>query len=141
MDVRQFVGSFRKEKLNLMVVQGGLVVYSSRGEGLSPLIDAVGSGKGYLQDALVIDRVVGRAAALVMCYGKSKYVFAELMSEAALQVLDACGLDYAYERLVPRILNEDSTDLCPFEMLIEGVSDPEEGYRLISEKVRALRTG
>jgi len=136
MNVEEFLRSFRKGKLSLMVVQGGSVVYSSRGDGLSPLIDAVDSGKGYLRDALVIDRVVGRAAALLICYGKSKHIFADLMSETALQILDACGLDYDYEQLVPHILNEDSTGLCPFEMLVEGVSDPEEGYRLISEKIR-----
>ncbi len=141
MDVKKFVERFRKGKLSLMVVQGGSVVYSSRDGGLSPLIDAIDSGKDCLRDALVIDRVVGRAAALLICYGKSRHVFADLMSETALQVLNAYGLRYEYERLVPRILKEDSRSLCPFEMLVEDVSDPEEGYRLVSKKVRAARSG
>jgi hypothetical protein len=122
-----------------MVIQDGTVVYSSRNDGLQPLIDVIEQDRDCLSNALVIDKIVGRAVALLVCYGESRQVFADLMSKKALEVLDACEVQHGYDRLVPCILNNDSTDLCPFEKLVDGISDPEEGYRLISEKLRSMQ--
>ena len=138
-DIKMFVEQFRRANLTLMVVQNDSMVYSSRDEGLLPLIDAIESGKGYLRNALVFDKVVGRAAALLFCHGKSRHVFADLMSVRALEIFDIYGIKYVYDLLVPHILNVDSTDLCPFEKLVEDVSDPEVGYRLISKELRLMQ--
>ncbi len=138
-DIQAFVETFHSTKLSLMVVQNNSVVYSSREEGMHPLLVAVESSGAYLRDALVLDKVVGRAAALLLCYGKSKHVFADLMSEKALQILDIHGVAYNCGQLTPYILNKDSTDLCPFEKLVKDIFDPKEGYRLISEKLSVIR--
>lgn len=139
MIVEEFVEKFREAGLSLMVVQDSSVVYSSKQEGLIPLLDAINSGKPYLVDALVIDKIVGRAAALLLCFGKSKTVIAEIMSEKAVEVLDIHGLEHDCEKLVPCILNKDSTDLCPFERLVERIYDPEEGYRLLSGRLKSAQ--
>jgi len=134
-NIKGFVEVFHKTKLSLMVVQSNSVVYSSRKEGMRPLLDVVESKKACLKDALVLDKVVGRAAALLLCYGKSKYIFADLMSRKAVEVLELHGVDYSCDQLTPNILNNETTDLCPFEKLVEKIFDPEEGYQLISKKV------
>lgn len=137
MNIQRFVEIFHKTKLSLMVIQSNHVVYSSRKEGMHPLLDAVKSEKAYMKDALILDKVVGRAAALLLCYGKSKYVFADLMSKKAVEILEMYGVNYSCDQLTPIILNKETTDLCPFEKLVEKVFDPEEGYLLISKKVWA----
>ncbi len=138
-EIQGFVKKFHEEGFTLMVIQDDAVVYSSRKDGLQPLIDVIESDRDYLADALVIDKIVGRAVALLVCYSESRQVFADLMSEKALEVLDTCGVQHGCDRLVPSILNRGSTDLCPFERLVDGISDPEEGYRLISEKLRSMQ--
>ncbi len=137
--VEEFVKDFREAGLSLMVIQDNSVVYSSKDEGLIPLLDAIDSGKSYLANALVIDKIIGRAAALLLCFGRSRRVFAEIMSEKAVEVFDAYGIEHDCENLVSFILNRDSTDLCPFERLVQGILDPEEGYLLISGKLKSTR--
>jgi hypothetical protein len=138
-DIQRFVEKFHKENFTLMVIQGDGLVFSSRKDGLQPLIEVIEADRDCLLNALVIDKIVGRAAALLMCYGKSRQVFGDLMSERALEVLNAFGIQHDYEKLVPYILNRDTTDLCPFEKLVDGITDPEEGYKLISENLRLMK--
>jgi hypothetical protein len=44
-------------------------------------------------------------------------------------VLQDNDIIYRYEQEVPNILNPDKTDICPFEKLVAGFTDPKEAYR------------
>jgi len=138
LEMQEYLTRFLEDQLSLMVVQNDKVVYASRDDGIAPLLSVIESERPYLKDALVIDKVVGRAAALLICYGEARGVYATLLSEKALKVLHICEIGVEYDRLVPYILNRDSTDMCPFERLVEGVDNPEEGYRLIAEKWQSM---
>ncbi|MGE5588264.1 MAG: DUF1893 domain-containing protein [Clostridia bacterium] len=115
-----------EEGLGLVAVKHGNVVVSSREHGVRPLVDAVlGTGES-LRGAVIGDRVVGRASAMLCIYCGVRAVYTPLASEAALGEFAAAGIPVAADGTAPTILNRDGTDRCPFEKMTDGLSSPAE---------------
>jgi len=122
--------------LNLLILKGGETLYSSREGGMLPLLEAIDQlGLRALADSTVVDRIVGRAAALIISYFKAKEVYTELLSLKAIEILEKHGIAYAAERLVSTIRNKDDTDICPFEKIVLTIDNPEEGYRKLKNEL------
>jgi hypothetical protein len=86
-----------------------------------------------LEGAFVADRVIGRGAALLLVMGHVSQVFAQLISEQAVQVLQAAEIAVDYDTVVPNIINRDGTDICPVEKLTMNISEPEIAFEIIRE--------
>ena len=114
-----------------VAARDGVIVGKASGKGLAPLFTLLAERK--LAHALVVDKVIGRAAAAVCIVGKVKKVHALLMGADALALLKANGVECTAEKTVPKILNRDLTEGCPMEQTVEGIEDP-------AEMVKALRS-
>jgi len=101
-----------------------------------PLLEAIDQlGPRALADSTVVDRIVGRAAALLISYFKAKEVYTRLLSRRAIEILENHGIAYAAERVVNVIRNKDDTDICPFEKMVLRIDNPEEGYRKLKNEL------
>ena len=89
---------------------------------------------GKLRRAVVVDKVVGRAAAAVCIAGRVRRVHALMMSEDARTLLSARGIPASADEMVPKILDRQKRASCPLEARIEGIEDPE---RMV-EALRAM---
>ena len=78
-----------------------------------------------MRGAVVYDKVVGRAAALLLAYGKVKKVLTPLISRGGLLVLKRGGIKVEYKKMVKNILNSAGDDLCPMEKLSQGKNSVE----------------
>lgn len=115
----------------------GVIVGIEAGKGLEPLFRLLEGGK--LKGALVVDKVIGRAAAAILVAGGAKKVHALLMSEEAKTFLTAKGLEATTEKLVPKILNRDLSAGCPMESAVEKLEDPEAMVKALREKIASLK--
>jgi hypothetical protein len=122
------------EGLGLAAVKHGKVIASSREHGVRPLLDAVTSVGENLSGAVIGDRVVGRASAMLCIYCGVRAVYTPLASETALGELAAAGIPVIVDGTAPAILNRDGTDRCPFEKMTDGLSSPAE----VVETLRAF---
>lgn len=124
------------DRVSLVVGKGEKIsCYSERGvKKLYELCE-----KGELKGSVVADRVVGRAAALLMAFGGVKEAYAATLSARAVEVLKAHGIAFSYGNIVDYIVNRAGTGECPMESLCKGISDPEEGYCAIGKKLEELR--
>lgn len=86
-----------------------------------------------LEGAIVADRVIGRGAALLLVFGRVKQVYAKLISEPAIQVLQAANIKFDYDKAVPNVINRDGTGMCPVEKLTMNITDPEVARKKINE--------
>lgn len=127
-----------KKILNSPDVRG--VLRSSTGDivkfhnpGVKDLYNLVVTRPVVLKGACVADRVIGRGAALLMVKGCVAEVFAEVVSEPALDVLRHAGIATSYNTLVPNIINRNGTDMCPVEKLTMTVSNPDVALEKIKE--------
>ena len=117
--------------VSCVAAKDGVIVAQETGRGIVPIMKLLSDGK--LAHALVVDKVVGRAAAAICIVGKAKKVHAMMMSAEAASLLKAHGVEAGADTPVPKILNRDMTDGCPMEQTIDGMEDP-------AEMVKALKS-
>jgi hypothetical protein len=126
-----------REGLNLMILSQGKTVYSSRGGGLEPLIDAIDTlGTDQLKNSVVIDKIIGKASALLICYFAANEAIAEVMSEAGAKMLRKHGIRHFAKIMTSEIRNRTGTEVCPFERMVSSTSSPRKAYELIRGSVR-----
>ena len=113
-----------EEQLNLVIVKGGQVLFSSSERGVAPFFQAVQSMEEDLHNAAVADRVVGLAVAMLCLHARIASVYAGIVSQGALDMLRGQGMTLTSENVVPHIFNYDGTDLCPFEKLARNSENP-----------------
>lgn len=113
-----------EDKWNLVIVKKGRVLFSSRERGIAPFFQVVQSiGKG-LHNAVVADRIVGLAVAMLCLHARVRYVYAGIVSQGASDMLKKKGVGVDSKNTVPHISNYDGTDLCPFEKLAGSCQKP-----------------
>jgi hypothetical protein len=116
---------FIKKGWSFALIKGGEILYYSKNQGLKPLIFCVKNYRRQMRGATVYDKVVGRAAALLLCYGGVKKVLTPLITRNALVVLQRGGAAAEYKKIVRHILNAPGSDLCPMEKLSRKKSPAE----------------
>ena len=121
---------------NLLVFSGGEVVFSSDEGGIVPLLEAIDAiGREGLGDLVTADRIVGRAAVLLNVYLGAREVHAVLISAGAKGLLLERGIPFEFREETDAIKMRDGVIFCPFERLVQGVSDPLEAYDRIRAKL------
>ncbi len=126
MDVADLIAEMKsvilRGEATLVVAKNGVIAARENGRGVQPLLklfDAAG-----LRDAVVVDKVIGRAAAAVCVAGGAKQVHGCLMSEEAKAFLEKNGVRVSADTLVPKILNRDRSASCPLEASVAALDDP-----------------
>lgn len=82
-----------------------------------------------------MDKVIGKAAAMLMVYGGVKKIHALIISEHALQILQAHNISISYDTLVPYIINRKKDGMCPMEQAVLSIQDIDQAYQLLVDKV------
>ena len=108
-----------------------LVLKSANGEihrytqrGIKDLMTLVSTNPEILREALIADKAVGKAAAACMVAGGVKQVWADVMSEPALALLQNHGVTAECDTLVDHIINRTGDGWCPMERLSRDENDP-----------------
>ena len=140
---RQNIEEARKlitnKEADCVLVKNGTIIANEKGHGLSPLLTVYETYGDQMNGAIVVDKVVGRAAAAIAINGNVRHVHGELMSEDAIEFLKEHGIPSSYTKLVPRILNQQLDGLCPLEMSVEGITDPAEALIALKEKIASMQ--
>lgn len=124
---------------NLLVFRDGEVIFSSASRGVAPLIEAVDTvGREGLEGVVTADRIVGKAAALLNVYMGAVEVHAMLISSGAKEVLWGHGVGFEFWEETDAIKMRDGVVFCPFERLVQGISDPVEAFHAIRAKLSEL---
>ena len=119
---------------SIVLVKENEIVNTSRKNGLLPILDLYNNDKSILENAIVADKVIGKAAALILKEANIKELYAELISENAIELLDKTNIKYRYNKKVREIRNRDNTDICPMEELALESNNADELIEKIKEK-------
>lgn len=104
-------------------------VWQSDWPGLRPLMNWLDNEPEILEGSYVIDKVVGKASALLLVYGKAVRVYGKTMSKAADEILTRYGIEHTWDVMVDFIENNTRTDMCPMEKKVVDIDDPAEAYK------------
>jgi len=106
--------------------------FTSKERGVKPLMHLLKEKKGFLKGASVADKVIGKAAALLMALGEIKEVHTLIISEPAIKVFEKYNIPCFYDKKVTRIVNRAGDGLCPMETLCLDVENPQEAFDRIT---------
>ena len=127
----------KEENLTCIVQKDGRIL-TGKLRGIRPLLDWIAQGED-LHDACAADRIVGKAAANLYVLMGVKGVFAEVLSESGLAVLQKYGICAEYATLTPSIINREGTGLCPMEQTVLTIDEPSAAYTALAKKAAELQ--
>ena len=113
------------------------MTFTSTANGIKPLNWWLRDGCRF-EGFSAADKVVGRAAAFLYVLLGVKEIYADVLSESAIGVLDHYGIKWSYGKLVKNILNRTGDDLCPMEKIVLDHEDPDEAYSALKVKIAEL---
>lgn len=128
-----------ENELSLVIVNKSNIIFKSQESGIRSLIQAIETSGETLLRASVADKIVGKAAALLMLYAGMDNVHANLVSEPAEQLLSGRKKNLSYLKMVTNILNRDRSDICPMEKMSLKMQSPEEAFMAFSELLKRTK--
>jgi len=135
----RYIEELEKTGLSILIYRGEKVIFSSASVGMRPLLEAIVTlGREMLRGTIVADKIVGRAAALLIAYMAAAEVHAAVISATAVEVLSSHNIGYHFGQKVDSIKSRDGVIICPFERLVQEITDPEEAYNRIRAKISEL---
>lgn len=114
-------------------------IYTSKKSGIAPLMDILAENPSFLNGSAVADRVIGKAAAMLMLFGNVSEVYTDVISTHALEAFDRYGINAEYSECVPYIINRSGDGMCPMEKAVLDVDEPKEAYEVLKKKLEMMK--
>ena len=111
------LNEFLKSSDTLRVYEDSKLLYTSKKEGLLPLLEYINKFVPYHQQVIVFDKIMGNAAALLCVQASCQEVYSPLGSWLAISTLDRYGIRYHITQIVPCVRKLNSEEICPMEKL------------------------
>jgi len=114
----------------LRVYSGDRLIFSSNGRWLHPLFELerfIRTQNVSVGELEIIDKIIGKAAALLIVRLGFGRAHGETMSRLAMDVFERHRLDFSYGTLIDRID-------CATEALLLEIDDPEQAYQIVKER-------
>ena len=119
------------------VITDGENHHTSMLRGVKPLVQYLQNGT-IPEGLFAADKVIGKATAFLYVLLRVKQVYAKIISESAVAVLQGQGIVVQYETLVPYIINRRGDGMCPFEQTVLEIENPETAYAAVLRKMQEM---
>ncbi|MGI6348902.1 MAG: DUF1893 domain-containing protein [Eubacteriaceae bacterium] len=120
-----------------VVIRDNMISDQMEGKGIVPVL-LLFEGRR-LKDAVVVDKIVGKASAMIFALGGVTEVYGEVMSMPALAFLAQAGIKATCGQFVNAIENREGTGTCPMEMAVMDIDNAEEAYPALKAKIAELK--
>lgn len=135
-DAKERIG---RGETSVVVIRDSREIYSSKlGQGVSPLLKIIREQPELFRDAVVVDKVIGKAAAMLLVLGGAKEVHALRVSRAGRDYLRAHGIPVYADESIDLVENRMRNGICPFEAAVAALEDPAEGFKEICRTMEQL---
>lgn len=128
----------KTKKATCVLIKNGEIIHTASGKGVAPLIRLYEDEPEKLKDSFVVDKIIGKAAAMLTLLGGAKKVYGEIMSESGFAFLQENNMEALNGRCVDMISNRQKNGICPIERSVLEISDPNEGLTKIKETIAVL---
>lgn len=126
------------EEVSFVVIRDGKIIYQDKGNGVKPIMKILEKDPLLLQDALVADKLIGKAAAMLLSMGGVKAIYGNTMSRSAEGYLEKKGISYDYGRCIQVVSNRTGDGICPLEKAVADVEDEQEAYEKLKATIAQL---
>lgn len=137
--IREAIERVRIDGTSLVVLRNGEIIHTADGRGVQPLLALLDSQPELLKDATVVDRIIGKAGAMLLVLGGVKHVYALTMSQRGKAYLEERGIRAESERCIDAISNRVGDGICPLERAVMEEEDPAKGKEILNNTLQSLR--
>ena len=137
--MNQYLDVLERSGNSLMIYKNGKLLFESDLGGIRPHLKAINEHGEALEGTLMVDKILGRAAAFLVVYSKAAEAITNIVSTPGKQVLEANHFKFSYNEEVAHIKMKTGVIFCPFESMVQGISDPIEAYAAIVKKMENFR--
>ena len=127
----------KEEELSFVAIKD-LEVYTSKLNGVKPIMQKIRTEKEFFKDFIIVDKVIGKSAAALLIRSGSRHIHGVILSKHAQKIIEKNNISYSYDKLVPFIINRNKDGMCPMESSVLEINDLEEAYIAISKKIEDL---
>lgn len=121
-----------------LVLYNGNEVLTKKERGIKPLMDLYNDKASYV-GFLAADKVIGKAAAFMYALLGITEVYADVVSERALDVFKSFDINIEYGKCVSAIENRTKTGYCPMETAVWDIDNPEQALIAIKNTLNKLK--
>ena len=132
------IAAVDQAEAGLIVLQGEKLVFSAATPGIRAALSLHDEQPQLLRGALIADRIIGTAAAMIFSHGGAAAIYGSVMSREAKARLDALGIPNRAGQLAEQIINRTGDGICPMEQAIAGCNDPDMGLPILRATVEKL---
>lgn len=125
-------------KSTCIVMRGGVITNETSGRGVKPILYFWENEPEILAGAAVADKIIGKAAAMLLILAGVRYVYGELMSVAGRDYLQNNGVSFEYGRCIEVISNREGNGICPLEKSVMDIDNPHDAYRALKTTISQL---
>lgn len=129
----------KEHRASCVVIKDSSIVHMAEGKGVAPLLSLYTEQPEKLEGVVVIDKIIGKAAAMILVQGEAAGAYGLVMSAAAKDYLDQYQIKADYELCVDMISNRDQTGICPIERSVLEIENAEEGIEAIRATANELK--
>ncbi|MDD4860052.1 MAG: DUF1893 domain-containing protein [Dehalococcoidales bacterium] len=112
------------------------LVFTSNKDRLLPLLEYLDTIAPRYKDVIIMDKIMGNAAALLAVLADCREVYSPLGSEFAIQTLNAHHIKHHLGKIVPHIMKPDGSDMCPMERMSIGKS-PQVFHKELKNRIKS----
>ena len=140
--IERAVAGIKAGDFGCAVIKNNVIIHEGRGKGVSPLLELASTVEGLkkMENALVVDRIIGKAAAMLVVMGKVTHAYGLTMSKSGEEYLHAHGVETKNNRCVDAISDRTGRGICPMERSVMEIDDPREGFEKLQETLAYLRS-
>ncbi len=102
-------------KHSLVVANGSVKTYDGRG--ITDIFNLLNNDPEFLDGSEIADKIVGKGAAALMVLGNVSAVYADVISEPALDLFRRYAVKVYYGQVVQNIINRRGDGICPVEKI------------------------
>ena len=121
------------------VICKGDEIHTFTQRGVADLYDLIKTNPDLLYAASVADKVIGKAAASLMIIGNVKEIYADIISQAAIDILSDTNIKLSYKEKIPFIQNRDQSGWCPLEKMTKEEESLDNIFTLIENFILSMR--
>ncbi|WP_337617417.1 ECF transporter S component [Acidaminococcus timonensis] len=126
---------------SIALIKNHNVIFTDRSRGVMPLLKLLDKQPELLRDALVVDKIIGKAAAMLLTLGGVKEIHTYMLSQNGRAFLERHHIPVTAQCDIDMIQNRQKDGICPFEKSVLDTEDLEEAYARLKATARRLMAG
>ena len=130
------IKQIEKDEIACGLICNGKIIATATGKGIKPLIELCLANANLAEEAVLADKIIGRAASFIAIHFGIKAVYGETMSKGGAELLSEHNIAVAQKILANEIRNRTNTDVCPMDKAVKGMSKADEAFQCLLEKIK-----